>query len=60
MPDKRSQPDLNNLTEATADILEKAGIVANDNLIVSWDGSRNMGVDKDRPRVEIEILEVER
>jgi Holliday junction resolvase RusA-like endonuclease len=32
--------DLNNLTQATADILQRAEILTNDNLIVSWDGSR--------------------
>ena len=31
------------------------GIVANDRMIVSWDGSRIAGYDKERPRVEIEI-----
>jgi len=59
LPDRRSAPDLLGLEEATADILERAGIVANDRLIVSWDGSRIAGYDKERPRVEIEITEAE-
>ncbi len=59
MPDNRSKPDLINLEEATADILEVAGVVENDRNIVSWDGSRIMGIDRDSPRVEIEIQEVQ-
>lgn len=58
MPDRRSRPDLINLEEATADILERAGIIINDRNIVSWDGSRIVGIDKQNPRVEIEIMEV--
>lgn len=57
MPDKR-RPDLINLEEATADILEAAGIINNDRDIDNWDGSRIMGVDKENPRVEIVIKEV--
>lgn len=57
MPDNRSKPDLVNLEEATADILERAGIIDNDRNIVSWDGSRIMGIDKEKPRVEITIVE---
>ena len=51
------RPDLNNLMAATADILEKAGIIRNDRDIVSWDGSRIMGKDK-YPRVDIYISSV--
>ncbi len=58
MPDKRSWPDLLGLEQATADILQKAGIIDNDRNIVSWDGSRIVGVDKKRPRAEVEIREV--
>ena len=53
------RPDLNNLMAATADILEKAGILKNDRDIVSWDGSRIMGVSHN-PRVEIIITSVDR
>lgn len=53
------RPDLNNLMAATADILEKAGVIPNDREIVSWDGSRIMGVSPD-PRVEITIRAVNR
>lgn len=54
MPDRR-KPDLLGLLQATADILEKAQIIDNDRNVVSFDGSRIMGVDKRNPRVEIEI-----
>jgi Holliday junction resolvase RusA-like endonuclease len=53
------RPDLNNLMAATADILEKAGILKNDRDIVSWDGSRIMGVSPE-PRTEIVITSVDR
>ena len=42
--------------QALADTLEKGGIVENDSLIRSWDGSR-LFKDKDNPRIEIEITE---
>jgi len=48
------RPDLNNLMAATADILEKAGIIRNDRDIISWDGSRIMGVSPN-PRTEITL-----
>jgi len=53
------RPDLNNLMAATADILEKSGIITNDRNIVSWDGSRIMGVSPN-PRAEITIKALER
>jgi len=59
MPDKRSRPDLLGLLQATADILEKSGLIVNDRLIVSWDGSRIVGLDKEAPRVEITICEAQ-
>lgn len=52
------RPDLTNLLQATADILEKAGMITNDRNIVSWDGSRIMGTDRDNPRAEIEITAI--
>ena len=54
MPDKRV-PDLINLLQATCDILEKARVIDNDKDIISFDGSRIMGVDKLNPRCEIRI-----
>jgi len=54
MPDKRI-PDLLNLLQATADILEKARVIDNDKDIVSFDGSRITGIDKLNPRTEITI-----
>lgn len=59
MPNHRGKPDLLGLQQATADILEAAGIVEDDVLIVSWDGSRVMGIDRDNPRVEITITEAQ-
>jgi Holliday junction resolvase RusA-like endonuclease len=58
LPDKRWWPDLIGLLQATSDILEKSGILENDRLIDDYDGSRIMGLDKQNPRVEIEISEV--
>jgi Holliday junction resolvase RusA-like endonuclease len=40
--------------QALADTLEKAGVIHNDRLIVSWDGSRLMK-DAVNPRVEVTI-----
>ncbi|PKP62246.1 hypothetical protein CVT91_00060 [Candidatus Atribacteria bacterium HGW-Atribacteria-1] len=58
MPDKRT-PDLLNLLQATADIVEKAKVIHNDKDIVSFDYSRIINIDKKNPRVEIKITELE-
>lgn len=58
LPDRRWWPDLIGLLQATSDILETSGILENDQLIESYDGSRIVGLDKDNPRVEIEIKAV--
>ncbi len=55
MRDRRSWPDLVGLMQATADILEKAGVIDNDKNIVSWDGTHIVGVDRSKPRALIEI-----
>jgi Holliday junction resolvase RusA-like endonuclease len=55
LPDKRWWPDLLNLLAGTSDILEEAGILENDRLVQSVDGSRIMGLDPENPRVEITI-----
>lgn len=59
MPTRR-RVDLVNLQEATLDILVHYGILMDDNsdVVVSMDGSRVL-YDKDNPRTEIEITEVE-
>ncbi len=49
--------DLIGYMQALADVLEDAGVVENDRLIVDWDGTR-MTKDKDFPRVELEVKEV--
>ena len=56
MPTK-ARPDLLNLEQATADILEKAKVIENDKNIYSFDNSRIMGVDKLNPRCEILLEE---
>lgn len=50
-------PDLCNLMAATHDILEHTGVIVDDVLIKSVDGSCIVGKDLD-PRVEIEIKEL--
>ncbi len=54
VPDKRKR-DLTNLLAASHDILTKGGFIEDDSLIVSVDGSRIVGVDRENPRVEITI-----
>ncbi len=51
---ERNVGDLVNYLQALADALEAAGVVANDRLIASWDGSR-LGKDTGRPRIELEL-----
>lgn len=46
--------DLVGYMQALADVLEAAGVLVNDRLIVAWDGTR-MEKDAARPRIEIEI-----
>jgi Holliday junction resolvase RusA-like endonuclease len=55
---ERAVADAVNLYQALADALERAGVVANDRLIVSWDGSR---LDKDakHPRIEVELTQLD-
>jgi Holliday junction resolvase RusA-like endonuclease len=48
--------DLGNFLKALCDVIERAGIVENDRLIVSFDGCR-LAHDKVRPRVEFEVTE---
>ena len=65
-------PDLVGLMQATADILSdeyksinhkkvcmKQWILSDDRIIKSWDGTQIAGIDKENPRVEIEIRELE-
>lgn len=56
----RRRVDLTNLLEAADDVLVKRGVLLDDHsgIIVSHDGSR-VRYDRDRPRTEIEIEEVE-
>ena len=59
MPTRR-RVDLVNLLEATCDILVKYGVIADDNsnIVASHDGSR-VCYDKENPRVEITIEEIQ-
>ena len=52
--------DLNNLLEATCDILTKAGVLEDDKstIVAGHDGSR-VFYDRNNPRVEIEITELD-
>ena len=51
--DKRKR-DLVNLMQAPLDLLQKAGIISDDSIVKSLDGSR-IYIDKSNPRTEIEI-----
>lgn len=55
LPDHKWWPDLIGLEQATQDILETAGIITNDRLIVSKDGSRIAGIDAKNPMAEITL-----
>lgn len=58
MQDRRGWPDLFGLVQATADILEKAGIIEDDGYIANVDGSMIAGIDKEKPRVIVKIGEI--
>lgn len=53
----RAIGDCDNFFKGLGDWLQRAGVLANDRQIASWDGSR-LEKDATRPRVEIEITEV--
>ena len=59
MPNRR-RVDLVNLLEATCDILVKAGVLDDDRatIVAAHDGSRVL-LDRQNPRVEIEITKME-
>ena len=56
----RRKADLTNLLESIDDVMVKCGLLTDDNytIIQSHDGSR-VFYDKDNPRTEIEIMEIE-
>lgn len=58
MPNKQGYPDVMGLLQATADILEKAGIVENDRLISIISSCYIGRIDKENPCVEISISEI--
>lgn len=53
MPNRAAWPDLVGLMQATADLLEEAGIIENDRLILSWNGTDIAGISQNNPRCEI-------
>lgn len=57
----RRKVDLVNLMQALLDIMVKYGLIEDDNskIVVSIDGSR-VAYDKENPRTEVEITEIER
>lgn len=56
MPNRKGWPDLFGLVQATADILEKAGIVEDDGYIADVAYSCIAGVDPFWPRAEIKVI----
>ena len=56
MPNRKGWPDLFGLVQATADILEKAGIVEDDGYIADMAYSCIAGVDPEWPRAEIKVI----
>lgn len=56
LPNRAGWPDLVGLMQATADLLETAGVVENDRFIISWDGTDIAGISRDEPRAEIVLL----
>jgi Holliday junction resolvase RusA-like endonuclease len=50
--------DLDNFISAAGDLLQYAGVITNDRLIRSWDGSR-LECDPTNPRVELLITPLE-
>lgn len=56
MPNRKGWPDLFGLVQATADILEKAGILEDDGYIADVAYSCIAGVDSEWPRAEIKVI----
>ena len=55
MPNRKGWPDLMGLIQATADILQDAGILADDGYIAILTGCHIAGIDKAEPRAEIQV-----
>ena len=58
MPNRKGWPDLFGLVQATADILEKAGIVEDDGYIADVAYSCIAGVEPVWPRAEIKVIPI--
>lgn len=65
-------PDLLGLEQATADILSdeyrvlnhkrtliREWLLSDDRIIKSWDGSRIAGIDREKPRIDVQIVPLE-
>lgn len=59
LPNKRSWPDLIGLLQATSDILTKAGVIDDDKWIASYGKSCIAGIDKENPRAEVRIMDMQ-
>lgn len=57
-PDRRGTPDMDNLYKSWGDLLQKSGLIDNDRNI-KWGDCKIMEPDRDNPRVEIIITEIE-
>lgn len=55
MDNRRAWPDLVGLMQATGDILQKAGVIADDRYIVDWNGTQIYDVDPYNPECLITI-----
>ena len=59
MPNRQGWPDALGLLQATADILEKAGVITNDRQIIRIkDNTLIVGIDKENPRTRIALSEL--
>lgn len=56
--ERAGRADLINFLSAVSDALERAGVLVDDRLVASLDGSRLL-LDRERPRVEIELTACE-
>lgn len=55
MDNRRAWPDLVGLMQATGDILQRAGVIADDRYIVDWSGTMIYDVDPENPKCLITL-----
>ena len=51
--DRQAEPDLSNLYHGVEDMLQSCGVIENDKLIVSHDGSRKIFGEEAKTEIEI-------